>query len=678
MRGVYTVKKIQKIVEMLILGVFLGLFLGMNTPLETTAEEYIDRPVMSMDEEGNIYEVEPEIGTVESEISTYAVTNEKIVNFNTKGNAITEYIEAGTNERGYINGVCGADAAYLGDSGGKVKFMISGVIGLVDKKEVQVINKSSAKAVSDYTVSNGWLVHRIVTNVTSSGATSSIRCGKAPSYLTEGGRYFSYDGNYFYRADNFGVMLNDYKNNNRNHAINASNPYYNYFQYLPLRSRSGFSASSLDSLIAARTTTESKMRGIGSSLTKYQDTYGVNALLTASVAANESAWGSSYYARERNNLFGISAIDSNPDMAYAFPNVGTCIKDFMETYMSKRYLNPQNGVYYGAFLGNKGSGINVKYASDPYWGEKAASIAWNLDENGGCSDQYAYTIGIKDSVAGIHQDVNVRAASNLSSRVLYTTGRQSNVSFLICNKTVQNGFYQVQSDGVLNSTKSSIDNSSGKYDFNSMRLFVSADFVSIVNEGNGENSGAGGGGSVSGIGQFQDVNGGWFYEYVKYVYDHGIMTGLNETKFGPTAILSRGQFATILYRMAGQPEVSYSNVFPDVPQGAFFTSPVLWAYQNGVIMGYNSGYFGPPDLATREQIATLMYRYANSMGYDTSVRGDINKFPDKNKVSGFAKDAMMWAVGTGIIQGDQGKINPQGRLSRAQCATIITRFMELY
>lgn len=73
-----------------------------------------------------------------------------------------------------------------------------------------------------------------------------------------------------------------------------------------------------------------------------------------------------------------------------------------------------------------------------------------------------------------------------------------------------------------------------------------------------------------------------------------------------------------------------------------------------------------------------MYRYAKSLGYDTSAKGDINVFPDTNKVSGFAKEAMVWAVGSGIIKGDQGKLNPQGRLSRAQCATIITRFMELY
>ncbi|MBU3874742.1 S-layer homology domain-containing protein [Faecalicatena sp. AGMB00832] len=667
----------QKSIGIVVLSLFLGLFISMYIALEVRAEEYADRPITSMDEEGNICEVEPEIGLVQDEISTFANTNEKIVNFNTKGNAVTEYVEFGTNESGYTNGAFGADAAYLGESNGKIKFMLSGVIGLVDKGQVQVINKSSAKALSYYTVSNGWLVHKIVTNVNNGGAASSVRCGKAPSYLSEGGQYFSYDGNYFYRADSFGVMLEDYKHNNRNNAINAAAPYFNYFQYLPLRSTSNYSASVLDSLIIAKTTSESKMRGIGDSLKKNQDSYGVNAILTAGVAANESGWGNSYYAKYKNNLFGIAAVDSNPDNAIAFPNVSTCIKDFMETYMSKRYLNPQNWVYYGAFLGNKGSGINVKYASDPYWGEKAAAHAWNLDDHGGSLDQFAYSLGIKDPVAGVHQDINVRAASNLNSKVLYTTGSQSNVAFLICDKNSQSGFYQVQSDGVLNASKSGIDNNSGKYDFNKMRLFVSTDYISIINEGNKEN-GNSGSDNISGIGQFQDINGGWFYEYVKYVYDRGIMTGLNQTTFGPTAILSRGQFATILYRMAGQPNVSYSNVFPDVPQGAFFTLPVLWAYNNGIITGYNNGYFGPPDLATREQIATLMYRYAKSLGYDTSAKGDINVFPDTNKVSGFAKEAMVWAVGSGIIKGDQGKLNPQGRLSRAQCATIITRFMELY
>lgn len=668
----------HKRIGSIILCMCICLLMAVGISTVVKAEEYADRPVTGMDEEGNVYEIESDSGLVENEISTYANTDEKIVNFNTKGNVTTEYVEVGTNESGYTNGAFGADAAYLGETGGKVKFMLSGVVGLVDKSRVQVLNKSSVQITSYYTVSGGWLVHKVATKLTNGSAASSIRCGKAPAYLTEGGQYYSYDGNYFYAADKFGTMLNDYKNNNRNNAINSGNPYYNYYQYLPMRSKSTYSASTLDSIISGKTVSGSKMRGTGNALKNNQDSYGVNALLTAGIAANESSWGTSAYAIQRNNLFGINAVDSNPDNALSFPSADVCIKDFAETYMSKQYLNPQNWVYYGSFLGNKGSGINVKYASDPYWGEKAAAISWILDEAGGYADQDTYTIGIKDSIAGAHQDLNVRAGNNTSASVLYTTGTQSNVAFVILNKTPQNGFYQVQSDGVLNSSKTGIDNSSGKYDFSRMTAFVSADYIILVNHGDDITGGNNPGDGTSGFNRFQDVSGGWFYDYVKYVYDRGIMTGLNQTIFGPAEILSRGQFATILYRMAGEPDVSYNNVFPDVPNGAFFTLPVIWAYNNNIITGYQNGNFGPPDLATREQIAVLMYRYAQSSGLDTQDKGDINSFPDASKVSSFSKEAMQWAVGSGMIQGDQGKLNPQGRLSRAQCATIITRFMQKY
>ena len=105
----------------------------------------------------------------------------------------------------------------------------------------------------------------------------------------------------------------------------------------------------------------------------YQNTYGVNALLAIGVGANESAWGRSSIAQSKNNLFGLNAVDASPGIsADSYTSVDHCIKTFTETYMSKRYLNPNNGVYCGGYLGNKASGMNVKYASDPYWGEKNA------------------------------------------------------------------------------------------------------------------------------------------------------------------------------------------------------------------------------------------------------------------------------------------------------------------
>ena len=182
---------------------------------------------------------------------------------------------------------------------------------------------------------------------------------------------------------------------------------------------------------------------------------------------------------------------------------------------------------------------------------------------------------------------------------------------------------------------------------------------------------------------FTDVEekpGDWVYDAVKYVYENDIMTGMTKTYFGAAETLSRGQFATILYRIANPAGVIYRQVFPDVRESDWFGLPVSWANQAGIIKGYINGYFGPADSITREQLATMLYRFAKYFGYDTSQKADFGKYPDADRVSDWARDAMQWAVGTGIIKGQNGGkyLDPQGNASRAECATMIQRFMEKY
>ena len=117
---------------------------------------------------------------------------------------------------------------------------------------------------------------------------------------------------------------------------------------------------------------------------------------------------------------------------------------------------------------------------------------------------------------------------------------------------------------------------------------------------------------------------------------------------------------------------------PDVPNGQFYTSAVLWASQKevGIITGYdNTGHFGPADQITREQLVTMMYRYAGFVKADRSIKKELDEFPDADMVNAFASDAMKWAVGTGMIKGDNGYLNPGGNANRAECATIIMRFI---
>lgn len=179
---------------------------------------------------------------------------------------------------------------------------------------------------------------------------------------------------------------------------------------------------------------------------------------------------------------------------------------------------------------------------------------------------------------------------------------------------------------------------------------------------------------------FADVHDGdWYQDAVKFVYARNIMTGMNESEFGPGVKLSRAQFATILYRIQGAPEVWYDwEAFSDVAGGQFYTEAVMWARDSGVITGYEDGRFGPADEITREQMALMMFRYANYLRLNTEARGNLYEFPDADRVSGFAWEAAEWAVGSGLITGDRGNINPRGSAERAQCATVIMRFMEGY
>lgn len=317
---------------------------------------------------------------------------------------------------------------------------------------------------------------------------SALDQGPAPSYLTSGKEYYSYDGHYFYKE--YDTMLADYMENTRSNAVNPKNPFYNYYQFLPLRSETSYSDAKLTELINAKLANGSMMKDKGSVFNKYQDTYGANALLVAGIAANESAWGISNIAKTKNNLFGLNAIDSAPgDSANMFSSVNECIRQFTETYMSKRYLRPSYTYYHGGYLGNKASGINVSYASDPYWGEKAASAAWTLDRNGGSKDYGRYTIGIKDLLPTSHVSVNVRSGSSTSTTLLYKTGLNSGYAVLLKKDTKENNFYKIQSDGVLNEDRSAVDSSSGKYDIDKMYAYISADYVTVVHTG-ASNSGS--------------------------------------------------------------------------------------------------------------------------------------------------------------------------------------------
>lgn len=180
---------------------------------------------------------------------------------------------------------------------------------------------------------------------------------------------------------------------------------------------------------------------------------------------------------------------------------------------------------------------------------------------------------------------------------------------------------------------------------------------------------------------FTDVKEGiWYYESVRYVYERGIMTGRNENTFAPDGQLTRAEFATILYRMCGEPEVEYEAVFPDVPENIWYADAVLWANSEGIATGHGDGTFRPDNNITREEMSVMMYRYAMFKGYDVSENADYSSFVDGDKVASWAAEAMSWAVGSGIISGksEGTRLDPQGEATRAECSMIIMRFMQKY
>ncbi len=181
---------------------------------------------------------------------------------------------------------------------------------------------------------------------------------------------------------------------------------------------------------------------------------------------------------------------------------------------------------------------------------------------------------------------------------------------------------------------------------------------------------------------FEDVQEGqWYYDTVLSIYRKKIMTGMDDKHFGPEKPLARAQFAVILYRMNGEPKIDYTAKFRDVGDKIWYTSAILWANSVNMVNGYSdTGCFGPADNINREQMAAIMYRYAMYKKYPLGTVTDFNKFSDASQVNAFAAEAMRWAVGNGIITGkDNGtRLDPQGNASRAECATIIQRFLEKY
>lgn len=279
---------------------------------------------------------------------------------------------------------------------------------------------------------------------------SFTNLGTSPSFLNKDVRYYSFDGNYFY--SNVLDMISDYREGSYNRSVNSNNPYYSYYLYLTARSKTGYSADDLNRIVSDKgyNAATSKMYGTGVDFKEAEEKYGTNALLAFSTAINESNWGTSSIAMNKNNLFGYGAADSCPyDCAYSYSSPRDSIMAYASSAASS-YEVTTGSYYFGSHYGNKSSGKNIMYATDPYWGEKMAMNAFLRDKGYGGKDFNSNTIGVtKKGVSG----VKVYEEPNTSSPIYTLKNKNSqdavyDFALNIVDKVENNGksYYKVYTD----------------------------------------------------------------------------------------------------------------------------------------------------------------------------------------------------------------------------------------
>lgn len=419
----------------------------------------------------------------------YLKTKYGIVKFNVNKGCThnIEYTQLSNKETGYLNGCYGIDGAYLDTSSSfkTVTFKVADVVGEVSIDQLEIIPFSIlGLRTSSYQVINNQIFHQIKTQLNSDHVTVMINLYQAPSYLKENIEYYSYDGHYFY--DDFKKMIDDYRIDSHKLSVNSNQPYFNYFMYLPHRSISNYQYSDIQKYFSDNLMIEAKLNSfqdlnkdyindvvnrsqLHDSLTSFfhnQYQYGSNALMMLSLAFNESAIGKSSFAYTRNNLFGHAAYDSDAEkFASRYENVERSVYAHARHYISARYSNPENKVYYGSFFGTKQSGMNVFYSSDPYWGEKAASFYASLDQELGHKDFNSQALAIVFK----RDQLNIYASKKLD-KAIYKLNNIKNYSLIILEDLKD--MYKVQLEPSL--FKDS------HYDFGSSFAYVKKQDIDLV------------------------------------------------------------------------------------------------------------------------------------------------------------------------------------------------------
>ena len=366
------------------------------------------------------------------------------------------------------------------------KVRIGNFTGWIELPTYEIVPITWVKSSSSYTVTNTDIRHNYVAKIQDSyygGAGSTI--GPKPEMLNPG-TYYSYDGHYFY--DSLETMIRDYRNGNYSNAVNKDNVYYNYYMYLSNHTRTTYSSINIDEYIRKNmgyyrdvygTTAgegASRLYGKGTFFYYAQEKYGVNAILALSLSRNETANGRSYLAINKNNGFGLDAVDSNPiNGARWYPTYASSILGYASKWVTYGYAHPSDWRYYGPQFGDKLTGMNVKYASDSFWSEKMASNYYYFDKAFGMQDYNYYQLGVVTGPTAAYKEPNT------SSKHVYTYPENGDGLVIVDEVVVNNEkWYKVVSDLNIDSNYNEV--SSGNYNWNGY-VYIKANGIIKINNG---------------------------------------------------------------------------------------------------------------------------------------------------------------------------------------------------
>ena len=387
----------------------------------------------------------------------------------------------------------GVDGAHIetvyNNYGWNVKVKIGNFTGWIRQWTYEIVPITWIKSSSSYTVTNDSIKHNYVNKIQEvfTGSRGSI-IGPKPEML-DAGSYYSYDGHYFYK--DIKTMIKDYKAGNFNNAVNKDKEYYNYYMYLSNHTRTNYSSINIDKYIrenlnysgdvfgSTAYSGRSKLYGMGTFFYHAQETGGANALLSLSLSRNETGNGKSPISINKNNGFGLDAVDSSPgESAKWYATFSSSILGYASKWITYGYAHARDWRYFGPQFGDKGIGMNVKYASDTYWSEKMAANYYSMDAALGLQDYNYYQLGV------VTAPIAARTDATSSAKFLYTYPEKDDAVVIIGEKEGEtiNGdatWYKIVSDINLDANFNELPEGSN-YNWNSY-AYIPASYVKKIN-----------------------------------------------------------------------------------------------------------------------------------------------------------------------------------------------------